>query len=463
MASRYNKNLRAIFYLIVDMFVILAALITAYIIRFEDISIYTDTEYWRFMKIAVFIWVLSELILKTWQEHQGWKFFHHMLLLIKTHLLYAFLLFITIFFLKADYISRTFLFIFLGLNIILTLCIHYVKYVILSWYRRKGRNIKSVLVIGPLPKSENGGSWNLLDPSYGYRISAIIDAEINDNNYLEILEKYLLEEKYDEILITKPSWMGNSLESIIEFSEDLGLRIKVVPSFMESYSNRVQIDYLNGTPVINVRTEPLQYWHNRVFKRLFDLTISLVFIVTIYWWVHLLIGLAIKLTSRGPVFFKQKRIGVNNRSFICYKFRTMAADPENSQRESGFGNITKKNDSRITKVGKFLRCSNLDELPQFLNVLKGDMSIVGPRPHMVQEDQDIQDHVRKYRVRRFVKPGITGWAQINGFRGGTKDLKLMQKRIEHDIYYIEKWSTVFDLKIIGKTAWQMLTFNTQAH
>lgn len=337
------------------------------------------------------------------------------------------------------------------------------KFQFLSWYRSKGRNYKSVLVIGPLPSDGENSSWNDLDPHWGYKITAVIsEDEFNSDNYLELLEKHLLTQNYDEILVTKPSMLGNSLESVIDFSEHLGLRVRIVADYMKSFSNRVQLDYINGAPVINVRHEPLQYWHNRALKRIFDVAVSLFFIVTIYWWLHLIIGLIIKLTSKGPVLFKQRRIGVDNKPFECYKFRSMTIE-NNTSSKDGFGKITAKGDARITRIGSILRMTNLDELPQFLNVLKGDMSIVGPRPHMVQEDYEIQDIVKKYRVRRFVKPGITGWAQINGFRGGTKNLELMQKRIEHDIFYIERWTYMLDMKIIWKTAWQMMTFNTQAH
>jgi len=170
--------------------------------------------------------------------------------------------------------------------------------------------------------------------------------------------------------------------------------------------------------------------------------------------------LFIKFSSKGPVVIRQNRIGVDGIQFKCMKFRTMVS---NKSAEKGYSHLTSEDDSRITWIGKVLRKTNLDELPQFLNVLMGYMSVVGPRPHMVSEEQEIADKIDKYRIRRFVKPGITGLAAITGFRGGTENLNLMQKRIDHDIQYIENWSIWLDIKISIITFWQMLTLRTGAH
>lgn len=195
-----------------------------------------------------------------------------------------------------------------------------------------------------------------------------------------------------------------------------------------------------------------------------DLFFSSMVLVFLYWWVYRIVGAIIKITSKGPVIFKQNRIGRESKEFECFKFRTMRQD-EASQKnaEKGYGKITSKYDSRVTWIGKILRKTNLDELPQFLNVLLGDMSVCGPRPHMLAEDLVIREKVSKYRFRQFVNPGITGLAQVNGYSGGTTDMNKIQERINYDIYYIEHWSLLMDIKIVLITFWQMLTFNTGAH
>ena len=435
-----------------------------YFFRFNFNSYAVDDDYLLLSKVIIILYLISEMVFRTWQENQGWKFVHHFWNLVKAYILFIFLILGYIFGTKAVFVSRWFMFYFFVVGITSLVGVNLVKYKILSAIRKKGKNYKRVLVIGQIPHNLDADTpWNILDPSWGYKIEDVIEIGMNSTNYLHEMEKFLIAKPYDEILITEPTKLGPNIQALIDFSEDLGLRVKIVPLFMENFGKRVELDYLNGTPVINVRNEPLQYLHNRLIKRFIDIIISSFFLITIYWWMHLLIASVIKLTSKGPVLFKQKRIGFDNKPFLCYKFRTMADNPGINKNRNGYANITEENDTRITAIGRILRITNLDELPQFLNVFMGDMSIVGPRPLMVQEDHEIQDVIKKYRVRRFVKPGITGWAQINGFRGGTHDMNLMQKRIEHDIFYIERWSSLLDFKIILKTAWQMVTLNTHAH
>ena len=179
----------------------------------------------------------------------------------------------------------------------------------------------------------------------------------------------------------------------------------------------------------------------------------------IFWWFVPIIYFLIKMTSKGDGIIGQRRIGIDGKEFTCYKFRTMYS---NEAAEKGLSHLTKKDDPRITFIGKFLRKSNLDEMPQFINVIQGFMSVVGPRPHMVSEDKEIASKIKKYRIRHFIKPGITGLAAVEGYRGGTEDMPLMSKRIKYDIQYIEKWSIWLDLKICFKTAYQMVTLSTGA-
>jgi putative colanic acid biosynthesis UDP-glucose lipid carrier transferase len=212
----------------------------------------------------------------------------------------------------------------------------------------------------------------------------------------------------------------------------------------------VHIDFYHHIPVISLRSEPLESVFNRFVKRSFDICFSLGAIVLIFPWLFPLLILLIKLSSKGPVFFKQQRSGENNQNFWCLKFRTMRVNNLSDELQAT------RNDSRITRIGKFLRKSNLDELPQFFNVFVGSMSVVGPRPHMLKHTEQYSELIHTYLVRHLIKPGITGWAQVNGYRGETNTLEQMQKRVEYDIWYIENWSLFLDFKIIFKTITNMV-------
>ena len=207
----------------------------------------------------------------------------------------------------------------------------------------------------------------------------------------------------------------------------------------------MHFEMLGNVPILYIRQEPLAQPENRLLKRMFDILFSLLFLCTLFPVIYLIIGTAIKITSPGPIFFKQKRSGEAGKEFWCYKFRSMRVNKDSDTMQAT------KNDPRKTKLGNFLRKSNIDELPQFINVLLGSMSVVGPRPHMLLHTQEYSRLINKYMVRHFVKPGITGWSQVTGFRGETKELKDMEGRIRGDIWYLEHWSFGLDLYIMYRT------------
>jgi len=202
---------------------------------------------------------------------------------------------------------------------------------------------------------------------------------------------------------------------------------------------------MDNFPVLSLRKEPLEEMENRFIKRLFDIVFSSFVIVFVLSWLYPILGLIIKIQSPGPVIYKQLRSGKDNQPFVCYKFRSMRL-----QGEAAFMQAT-KNDTRTTRIGKFIRKTSLDEIPQFVNVLLGDMSVIGPRPHILSMTEEYGQLINQYMVRHFLKSGITGWAQVNGFRGETKDDHSMEKRVEHDIWYLENWSLMLDLKIVLMT------------
>jgi putative colanic acid biosynthesis UDP-glucose lipid carrier transferase len=224
------------------------------------------------------------------------------------------------------------------------------------------------------------------------------------------------------------------------------VRLKLIPDLGSSLIAPYRMDYIgNEFPVITLRNEPLEDLKHRFIKRIFDIVFSGLVILLVFSWLFPILAVLIKLSSRGPVFFKQLRSGRNDRPFMCYKFRTMEVNIDADTKQAT------KGDARITRIGSYLRRTSLDELPQFFNVLIGDMSVVGPRPHMLKHTAEYKAIVNQFMVRHFLKPGITGWAQVNGFRGETRHQKDMEDRVKCDIYYLENWTAMFDVKIILKT------------
>ncbi|MFL5743095.1 MAG: undecaprenyl-phosphate glucose phosphotransferase [Niastella sp.] len=236
---------------------------------------------------------------------------------------------------------------------------------------------------------------------------------------------------------------------LIKNADQNCIRFRIVPDIGALVKRQVYIDYLNEIPVLSLRKEPLDDLGNKIKKRVFDIIVSGLVTIFILSWLIPIIGLLIKLESKGPIFFRQQRSGQDNKSFWCLKFRSMKVNENANTLQAT------RNDARITKLGQFLRRSSLDEFPQFLNVLMGDMSIVGPRPHMLKHTADYSKIIDEYMIRQFLKPGITGWAQVNGFRGETKTLDQMKKRVEFDLWYMENWNLWLDIKIMFLTV-----FNT---
>jgi putative colanic acid biosynthesis UDP-glucose lipid carrier transferase len=242
----------------------------------------------------------------------------------------------------------------------------------------------------------------------------------------------------------------SEIGGLIQEANKQCIRLKFVPDYSQIINKPLYIRDLNDLQIINLTGSGAQEdMDDRVIKRLFDIVFSLLVIIFIFSWLYPILAILIKLESPGPVIFKQGRSGRNNVNFWCYKFRSMRVNLDSNEKQAS------RDDSRITKMGRFLRRTSLDELPQFFNVLLGNMSVVGPRPHMLKHTEHYRDIVDRYMARHYMKPGITGWAQVNGYRGETQELHQMEKRIEHDLWYLENWSAALDIKILVKTVFQV--------
>ena len=278
-----------------------------------------------------------------------------------------------------------------------------------------------------------------------------IKGRIND------IFEYVLSNNIHEIYCCLPNIDPLKVHEVIDFAEEHFIKIKIIPDFRGFPYKNVEVQLYDFIPVLKVRPQPLDDRFNQFIKRSFDFVFSALVISLILWWLIPLISFLIKLDSKGPAFFKQKRHGKDNKPFICYKFRTMVTDNGTEFKQAI------KNDPRITKFGRFLRKTSLDEIPQFYNVFVGDMSVIGPRPHPIKLNYDFKPQITKFMLRHSVKPGITGLAQAKGYRGETTSLVSMKNRVKLDRFYVENWSLLFDLKIIVLTLNHLLRENNNAY
>jgi putative colanic acid biosynthesis UDP-glucose lipid carrier transferase len=371
-----------------------------------------------------------------------------------------------IFLIKENLFTRNFIALFgFILTCLISLRTLIFKSILIS-LRRKGKNTRNLLVIGA---GEVGLSFRetiKMNPDFGYHFVGFLDDEKNNDELLgriDELDEKLKQNEVDEVVITLSSQSPKILDEIIRVCNINAVRIHIIPDYFRFLSNKFQISTLGNFPIITARQEPLEEVNRRLIKRLFDVVFSLLIVVSILSWLFPIIAILIKLNSKGKVFFIQKRIGAKNELFNCYKFRSLTS--ESSQQNEVFRPVV-SGDKRITGLGNFLRKSNIDELPQFYNVLKGDMSVVGPRPHAIPYQDFYGKIFEEIKMRHNVRPGITGWAQVNGLRGDVENDEENKRRtimrMKYDLWYIENWSMRLDLQIIFMTVWQMLKADTKA-
>jgi putative colanic acid biosynthesis UDP-glucose lipid carrier transferase len=286
---------------------------------------------------------------------------------------------------------------------------------------------------------------------------------ISVNGYGELIEnfparqlRFAVDSGIEEVYVSLDTNRMTDVSELIKEGEKQCVRLKFVPDFTSLETN-FRFDRMGNFTVLCARTEPLERIENRFKKRLFDIFVSSAVIVFILSWLYPIMAIIIKIQSPGPVLFKQLRSGRDNKPFICYKFRSMRVNNDSEQCQASL------NDDRITPIGRFMRKTSLDEFPQFFNVLFDNMSIIGPRPHMLSHTEQYRKIIDKYMVRHFLKPGISGLAQINGYRGETKDIRLMEKRVEQDIFYMESWSLMLDLRIVFLTIFNIFRGEKNAY
>ncbi|MRX63327.1 undecaprenyl-phosphate glucose phosphotransferase [Maribacter luteus] len=315
-------------------------------------------------------------------------------------------------------------------------------------YRTHGGNNVNVVVIGR-DKNLKKIRHVFDNSNFGYRYLGYFDNyKSKSPTYLGDIQSsfaYIFENNIDEVYCMASRLSKEEVKQLMSIADNSLKRIKIIPDNKELISRAMSIELYDTVPVLDLRASPLELQYSERVKRIFDIVFSSLAIICVLSWLTPLVFILLKIDSKGPLFFRQKRHGVNRKTFWCYKFRSM------TQSDDSDTLMATKNDMRITRLGRILRKTSIDELPQFFNVLIGDMSVVGPRPHMEVHTQQYETSVDKYLVRHFLKPGITGLAQVKGYRGEIVERSDIVNRVRYDIFYLEKWSLWLDLRIIFNT------------
>ena len=446
--GRYSGLIRPISYGI-DLFIIF--FFAKYF--FQESSIYLN-----FIVFITITWFIISFFSGFYEIYRFTKLVKILSLIVKQSLLFTVLLFSFFgFFIEIDRtnidISKYVLTVF-GLISVFKLTIYF----LLKKYRTLlGGNYRTVVILGLNKKTEQLRKFFTDKPEYGYQLSKTFDFKDKTPEKLKEVFLYIKENEIDEIYCSIAELSDELIQKVIGFSDNNLKILKFIPDNKEIYTKNLEYNYYGYLPILSLRKIPIDNPINKFIKRFFDIVLSLFVIVCILSWLTPILALLIKTESKGPIFFKQKRNGLDYKEFYCYKYRSMRPNPNANLHQ------IKKDDPRVTKIGKIIRKTSIDELPQFINVLKGDMSVVGPRPHMVSHTHMYAEKIDKFMVRHFVKPGITGLAQVSGFRGEVEDDNFITNRVKYDIFYLENWSLLMDFKIVFQTIYNALGGDDKAY
>lgn len=454
--------------LIADLAVVALSFEVAILLSYLHVGVSRQHSFYIILLFLLLAWVTTSQVTHLYDDFRSRDFGYELIAILKNVVAQAVSVAVILVFLKEDFLSRVFLVAYSVILLVFLVGEKYLVSVTLRGLRRRGRNLRTLLVVGAGRVGQGFADSVTKNPHFGYRVVGFLDDKRKpsmNGSYLgpiSGLEDILSDHHIDNVVVALPNYAYGQVEGIIKTCEKFTTSVRIIPDYFGLVSPRYSFSMFDKYPLISLREEKLNEFHWRLVKRGFDTAFSLVVFFLLFSWAWPLIALAIKLNSPGPVFFKQIREGRNNKRFVVYKFRSMVTTSSDIDEGGEYKQAT-KDDPRITRVGRFLRRTNMDELPQFMNVLKGEMSVVGPRPHPIPLDLRSKLDIEKYMQRYLVKPGITGWAQVNGHRGETRDQGTMQKRIKYDLWYIENWSFWLDLQIILKTIWITLRGDPKAY
>ena len=443
--------------IILDLSLIAISMAFSYWARFVLLDGRVSLEQEEMLRVVgwtIFVYAVSYYSKGLYKPKRKESLFKECIDVVQAHGLGIIFMMVGLYIFKFGEFSRGQLAIFFVVNLVLMLLERMVVRGVLRYFRRQGYNLRHCLVVGANQISDDFISRVEKNKHWGYRIEGILDNWIYQSKeyrgypvlgHIDSLVDVLTTRYYDMVIIALTSEDAEELGYVLSQCEKAGVKSCIIPYYYQYVPTQPYIDDLDGLSVIDTRRVPLENWLKNAIKRAFDIAFaSLAILITSP--VMLLSVIMIKLTSPGPVIFHQERVGLNRQPFMMYKFRSMHVQTDEEEREQW----TTKDDPRKTKWGAFMRKTSIDELPQFFNVLKGDMSVVGPRPERPFFVEKFKEEVPRYMIKHQVRPGITGWAQINGYRGDTS----IEERIKHDLYYIENWTFAFDLRIIFLTVFK---------
>jgi Undecaprenyl-phosphate glucose phosphotransferase len=449
--SQYNRFLRGLFFS-VDLLVINLAFVLSFILRFGSFDQIFFARYYNDLYIPFWgFYNLGWLAISSWLGFYK-PFKHPKTTTILSRIIRVcalFFLFLSIFFIliaREDY-SRQFFFVVFFLVFVFMIIVRLGIHFFFRYSRNKGLYQSKVIIVGFGSVGKELRDYFIQHPEQGFNFFGFFDQNLADDvrGDLDQMRSFCKEEGVEEIYISIPDTPGEAISSIVEFGEQNMINVILLPNFLNFSARKLDLDFYGTIPLLITQKIPLSDPFNRFVKRIFDMVFSLFMILFVLSWLVPFLAVFIYLDSPGPIFFAQNRSGYKNDLFRVFKFRSMVVNKQSDSIQAT------KDDKRITRIGRFLRKTSIDEFPQFFNVLMGDMSIVGPRPHMPFQTEEYSRSIERYMIRHFVKPGITGLAQVSGYRGETKEASLMKIRVKLDRIYIEQWSLLLDLKIIFQT------------
>ncbi len=451
---RYSRFFPALF-LLADLICLNLGIYSANYLRFGSINLYENYQILQlFLNV---IWLLVFFGSRLQEINRNSKLLDHLNKVLTALVINLSIVFALWFAIQPVDYSRKFLFITYLVFTSSILTWRSIWHYTIRYYRVKGYNVRNVLVVGAGDLSRNLTQYFEETPELGYKLVGVLDDKGEADDKIENLEEFAIKENTDVIFCHLPNLTEDRVREIIDFAENNLMKVNLVSQFSRLVSYNLSIEQFGNIPIINVNTIPLDNILNRYVKRFFDVIFSSLVLITILSWLVPIIGLLIKMESKGPIFYRQKRHGKGNKDFLCWKFRTMTYEKNADFKQA------QKNDPRITKIGNVLRKTSIDELPQFVNVFLGDMSVVGPRPHPIKLNEEFQPKIDRFWQRHAVKPGITGLAQAKGFRGETAAFSEMSGRVRLDRFYVKNWSLILDFKIIILTILSIIKGNENAY
>ena len=413
--------------------------------------------------LFILTWMVAALSSRAYHFDQFWSIKQILVTTFQAALLHTAIFVLVLTVIEYRYDNILYFVLLFGIAIVLIMHSRLLYKFIFKYFEFGSFENRKVVIVGTGSSGRSLFNFFNNEIPNGYKFMGFFDDYPSDKipskfikGKIKDLKEYCVEYDVDEIYVAISKANEDLLTEIKQFADDNVIYLRIAPDFSYVQEDDYQVYLYDTVPIITTRREPLGDSFNALIKRIFDVVFSLAVIVFLFPVVYTIIAIAIKIDSKGPIIFKQLRAGKKNRLFECYKFRTMYTFNQSLRQAS-------KGDPRITKVGKILRKTSLDELPQFFNVLIGNMSVVGPRPHIISQVDEYSKLIEKFKVRHFITPGITGYAQVNGFRGETRQTRLMAERVRYDVMYMENWSLFLDLKIIALTVWTMIRGDKNAY